>query len=174
MRQRFSGLPHALGLLLLAQTIALSGWMLRSAYLRGLGAVLFIFPVLSALGRWKIDSWWPGVFSALAAAGVVNRLFLRGGVWYSVGATAALAAVGADFEPIYFRPVLLTIAAGVLGVALRWGEKAEAKAMGAALAVVSLWLLIVRMSNTLIAVTLGLPAVVFFAHVVRLCVGSQP
>ena len=68
--------------------------------------------------------------AAAALLGLVNRLLLQGGMWFSIGAALAAAAVLGDFQLPEFRPVLFTIGAGVLGLLLRWREKAEAATMG--------------------------------------------
>jgi hypothetical protein len=155
---RFSGLQQALALALLAQIIALTGWMLRAAYIRGLGAVLFLLP-LGTIGR----GWWPKSYALLSVLGIVNRAVFGGGAWYTAGAAITAGAVLLDFHPPHFRPVFLTIAAGVVGLVLRWREKPEAKWAGLFLALLSLAALLINTPNELLAVTIALPVVLYAA-----------
>lgn len=155
---RFSGLQQALALTLLAQIVALTGWMLSSAYIRGLGAVLFLLP-LGTVGR----DWWPKSYAVLGVLGVINRAVFSGGPWYTAGAVITIGAVLLDFKPEHFRPAFLTIAAGVIGLVLRWREKLEAKWAGLALALLSLAALVIDTPNQPIAVTIALPAVLYGA-----------
>ena len=155
---RFTGLQQALALTLLAQIMALTGWMLRSAYIRGLGAVLFLLP-LATVGR----DWWPKSYALLGVLGILNRAVFGGGVWYTAGAAITIGAVLLDFHPAHFRPAFLTIAAGVIGLILRWREKPEAKWAGLFLALLSLAALLINTPNELLAVTIALPAVLYAA-----------
>jgi len=65
------------------------------------------------------------------------------------------------------RPVLLTIAAGAVGLALRWREKQEARWVGFVLAVFAALVLVAQMPVEMIWMTIGLPAVLYaaFAYV---------
>lgn len=155
---RFTGLQQALALSLLAQIMALTGWMLRSPYIRGLGAVLFLLP-LATVGR----DWWPKPYALLSVLGIVNRTVFGGGPWYTAGAAITTGAVLLDFHPAHFRSAFLTIAAGVIGLILRWREKPEAKWAGLFLALLSLAALLINTPNELIAVTIALPAVLYAA-----------
>lgn len=155
---RFTGLPRGFALALLAESIAISGWLFRSAYLRGLGAVLFVLPVAFTVSDPMRPLYW-----ALSAAFLINRLFLKGGPWYSAGAVYTLGAVLVDFEHRAFRPVLLTIAAGGTGLLLRWRGKPEGRWVGLALALLSVVVLVLEAPNQLLLVTICLPAALFAA-----------
>ncbi|MBM3786604.1 MAG: DUF2339 domain-containing protein [Acidobacteria bacterium] len=162
---RFEALPESLAMALLAQLIAFFGWMLRSSYVRALGAGLFAIPlVLPALYVFFGHApWWPAVYWTLGALAFVNRTFLSGGIWYSIGGTITLGAAAADFRPDSFRPILLTLCAGLAGLLLRWREKVEAKWVGVSLAFVSIVALTANTPKSLIWVTIALPALIYGA-----------
>ena len=155
---RFTGMQRGFALILLAESIAVSGWLFRSEYLRSLGAGLFILPV--AFGDHTFNR--PGLWT-LFSLFLFNRLFLLGGVWYSFGILLTLVPLLVDFDPKHLRPVLLTIAAGAVGLALRWREKPEARWVGFALAVFSVLVLVAQMPTELLWVTVALPAVLYGA-----------
>jgi hypothetical protein len=155
--ERFSGIERGFALALLAQTVAAAGWLFRSGYLRGLGAVLFVLAAAAGEGRHRPLYW------SLAAAFLVNRLFLAGGSWYSAGVVLTVGGLLVDFEPKHLRPVLLTIAAGATGLLLRWRGMPEGRWAGLALAVLSVGVLAVRVPQELIWVTVALPAALYAA-----------
>ena len=155
---RFTGMQRGFALALLAQSIAVFGWLFRSSYLRGLGAVLFVLPAAAIDGTFHRPLVW-----TLSAMFLLNRLFLQGGIWYSIGVVFALSGLLVDFEPRHFRPALLTIAGGTVGLALRLREKVEARWAGLALAVVSVGTLVAQTPQEMIWVTIGLPAVLYAA-----------
>ncbi|MFN0102354.1 MAG: DUF2339 domain-containing protein [Bryobacteraceae bacterium] len=159
---RFTGVQRGFALALLAESIAVFGWLYRSAYLRGLGAVLFALPLALSF-EVVTDSGGRAFYWALAAMFLLNRLFLLGGVWYSIGAVFTLAGLLLDFDPRHLRPVLLTIAGGLAGLALRLREKPEARWVGLALAVLSVLALSTRVPEELIWVTIALPTVLYGA-----------
>lgn len=163
--QRFDGFERAIALTFHAQAIALFGWLFRNRYLRGLGSILFILPIIGSAANMGAASgqWWQKAFLILALLGLANRLLFLGGRWYSIGAAALLAPVLLDFKPSHFRPVFLTLAAGVLGLLLRWRDKPEARWTGMALAILSLVSLLADIPNALVWVTIGLPAVLYAA-----------
>jgi len=153
---RFTGLQRGLSLALLAESIAVFGWLFRSSYLRGLGAVLFCLPAIAIIPEFSRPLYW-----TLAGLFLVNRLFLLGGMWYSTGALFLIFPLLADFDPRHLRPVLLTIAAGVVGLALRWRNMPEARWAGLYLAVTSAIVLLAKTPEELIWVTIGLPSVLY-------------
>jgi hypothetical protein len=154
--EQFTGLQRCLALALLAQAIAVSGWLMQSPYLRGLGAALFVLPLAASGPDLQRPLFW-----TLSALFLLNRMYLAGGVWYSAGMVVTLAGLGVDFEPLHLRPVLLTIAAGTTGLALRWREMPEARWIGLALAAISVMTLVARMPEEMIWVAIGLPAVLY-------------
>jgi uncharacterized membrane protein len=155
--ERFTGMERGFALALLAQTVAAAGWLFGSGYLRGLGAVLFAVTAVAGEGRHRPLYW------SLAGAFLVNRLFLRGGVWYTVGAVLTAGGLLVDFTPKHLRPVLLTIAGGATGLLLRWRGMREGRWAGLALAGLSVCVLAARVPEELLWVTVGLPAVLYAA-----------
>jgi uncharacterized membrane protein len=153
---RFTGLERGLALALLAQAIAVSGWLLKGPYLRGLGAALFVLPIAANGPDLQRPLFW-----TLSALFLLNRMYLAGGVWYSIGLVVTLAGLGVDFEPAHLRPVLVTIAAGTVGLALRWRRMPEARWTGLALGALSVLMLVARMPEELIWVSIGLPAMLY-------------
>ncbi len=156
--QRFTGVQRAFSLAFLAQALAVFGWLARSPYLRGLASVFFLLPLAAIEHSFHRPLLW-----TLSGLFLLNRLFLDGGFWYSIGTVCTLGAVLVDFEPRHARPVLLTIAAGAVGLALRLRQKPEARWAGLALAVLSILTLVARMPDELIWVTIALPAVLYAA-----------
>lgn len=155
---RFTGEPRFLALALLAETIAVSGWLAGNPYLRNFGATLFLLPV--AFGDYQFHR--PGVWT-LFGLFLLNRLFLQGGIWYSFGILLTLPPLLADFDPRYLRPALLTIGAGTVGLALRWRDKPEARWVGLTLALFSVGMLLSDVPATLPWVAIGLPAALYAA-----------
>lgn len=155
---RFTGMQRGFALALLAQSIAVFGWLFQSTYLRGLGALLFVLPVVASGPPPTRPLFW-----ALAGMFLLNRLFLQGGVWYSIGVVFMLSGLLIDFEPRHSRPVLLTIAGGAVGLALRLREKSEARWVGLALALMSVGTLVAQIPDEIVWVTIALPAVLYAA-----------
>ncbi|MBL8237009.1 MAG: DUF2339 domain-containing protein [Bryobacterales bacterium] len=156
--ERFTGMQRGFGLALLAEAIAVFGWLFRSAYLRGLGAALFALPLMAMAGHVYRPVLW-----SLSGMFLLNRMYLFGGAWYSIGLVLSLGWVLVDFDPRHLRPVLLTIAAGAVGLALRWRAMPEGRWAGLALALLSTATLVANMPNELLWVTIALPAALYFA-----------
>ncbi|MBI2687005.1 MAG: DUF2339 domain-containing protein [Acidobacteria bacterium] len=155
---RFTGTQRGFALILLAESVAVFGWLFRSAYLRGLGAALFALPVIFSDHKFNRPGLWT-LFTLFLA----NRLFLQGTIWYTGGAVFTLAALLLTFDPSYLQPVLLTIGAGGVGLALRWRDKPEGRWAGVALAFLSVVALVMKVPAELIWVTIGLPIALYAA-----------
>lgn len=176
LTERFSKLPLLVGLAMQAQMLAVSGWLLRSAYLRGLAAWLFLLPLAAAMESGNLYGpreqwWWHKPMLALAGLGMLNRLFLQGGAWYSFGAAVAATAFLIPMEPAVFRALAVTASAAAASMLLRWKSKPESAYVGSALAFISVGVLLAEMPDSWTALTLGFPALLYGARAMTLADG---
>jgi hypothetical protein len=173
---QFKDLPQFVGLAAQAQMLAVLGWLLRSRYLRGLAAWLYLLPLISAAAGAELEGpreqwWWHKPMLALAVLGLVNRLWLGGGAWYSFGAALAAVAFLVPFEPAALRPLALTAAAAAASMALRWKTKPESAYAGTALALAAALVTLVEMPDRWTALALGLPALLYAGLAMTLAEG---